>query len=164
MRFLKNIFSQLHSFVLWAMASILLWGWIFSMVTDAPVAQKITVYCDVPGLQDTALAVALEEEMPEGIRMIKVHSFDYVMLDVESMDKGDVFIIPASNLSEYGQMLTPLYGERGVPVYDAETGDAVAAGYIEYGGEDYYLFLGAGSAHLEDGKAAAVARRLLSLK
>ena len=166
MKILKNIFSQLHSFVLWLLFSAIFWGWVFTLVTDAPAAEKVTVYCHVPGLQDTALAAALEEHLPEGLRMIRVHSFDYVMFDVESIGLGDIFIIPASEIESFAADLAPVGEEPGVKVYDAATGDGIAAAYIQYeaAGEDFYLFLGARSVHLEDGKALEVAIRLLEMK
>ena len=164
MRVLKNIRSQLHSFALWLIVSVIFWGWIFTLVTDAPPAEKVTVYCHVPGIQDTALAAALEEHMPEGLRMIKVHSFDYVMFDVETIGLGDVFIIPASEIETYAESLAPVGEEPGVKVYDAVTGSGAAMDYIQYADEDFYLFLGAGSVHLEDGKALKVARELLSME
>ena len=43
MRFVKNVFSQLHTFILWALMSAIFWGWIFTLVTDAPAGKKITV-------------------------------------------------------------------------------------------------------------------------
>lgn len=164
MRALKNIFSQLHTFVLWLLASALFWGWIFTVVTDTAPEKKITVYCDVPQMRDTDLAVALEEDMPEGLRMIKVHSFGYVMFDVESIDKGDIFIIPVSDMEDCAEFLAPVEGEQGIKVYDAASGEGAAESYIQYADEDYYLFLGSGSAHIEDGKALAVARQLLALE
>ena len=166
MKVLKNIFSQLHAFVLWLLFSVMFWGWIFTLVTDVPPAEKVTVYCHVPGVQDTALAAALEEHMPEGLRMIKVHSFDYVMFDVESIGLGDIFIIPASEIESFAEDLAPVGEEPGVRVYEASTGDGIATAYIQYeaAGEDFYLFLGAKSAHLEDGKALEVARELLAME
>ena len=164
MRVLKNIFSHLHFFVLWAVLSAMLWAWIFTLVTDTSPDKKVTVYCHVPELQDTALAVALEENMPEGLRMIKVHSFDYVMFDMESINNGDIFIIPASEADAFAENLLPVGEENGVKVYDSASGTGIAAEYIGYADEDFYLFLGAGSAHLEDGKALAVAEALLAIK
>lgn len=164
MRILKNIFSQLHTFVLWLLASAIFWGWIFTMVTDTSAEKKITVYCHVPQVEATAMAVALEEHMPEGLRMVKVHSFDYVMFDMESINKGDVFIVPASEIGELVEFLAPMEGEeQGVQVYDADTATGAATEYIRYGDEDYYLFLGSGSVHIEDGKALAVARQILAM-
>ena len=212
MRFLKNVFSQLHSFILWLMFSAVFWGWIFTIVTDAPAEEKVTVYCYVSEIRDKDLAVALEENRPEGIRMIKVHPFDYVMMNIERMEDGDIFILPESQIETYEELLADKdsggaiangkdsgmdssggvagdadYGDTsgnmdsndtegsdtagaivdisdGFLIYDAAAGSGGAAQYIGYEGEDYYLFLGARSAHLEDGKALEVARRLLDME
>ena len=206
MRFLKNVFSQLHSFILWLMFSVVFWGWIFTIVTDAPAEEKVTVYCYVSEIRDKDLAVALEENRPDGIRMIKVHPFDYVMMNIERMEDGDIFILPESQIETYAELLADADsgaaagndGDGGVAgdadsgdmsssvdgnaaessdtagaivdisdgflIYDAAAGSGGAAQYIGYEGEDYYLFLGARSAHLEDGKALEVARRLLDME
>ena len=166
MRILRNVLSQLHSFALWLLFSAIFWGWIFTLVTDTSPDKKVTVYCHVPGVEDTAMAAALEEHMPEGLRMIKVHSFDYVMFDVESIGLGDVFVIPASEVELLAGNLAPVGGEQGIKVYDAAAGDGIARAYIQYeaAGEDFYLFLGAQSVHLEDGKALEVAMRILEMK
>ena len=164
MRILKNILSQLHSFILWLLMSALVWGYVFTFVTDTSADKKVTVYCKVPEVQDTALAAALEKQMPEGLRMIKVHSFDYVMFDVESFYQGDIFILPASDIEEYAGILAPVGGDQGIKVYDSASGEGAATAYIRYADEDYYLFLGADSVHSDDGRALEVALTLLGLK
>ena len=161
MKFERNVFSQLHTFVLWALFSALFWSWIFTMTTDVPAAEKVTLYCYVPEISDTELAVRLEETKPEGIKKIKVHSFEYVMFDVEFIESGDLFIIPESMIEEYRELL--IDPDSGVKIYDAASGSGSACGYIGYGGEDCYLFLGAHSVHIEDGCAKAVADALMSL-
>ena len=164
MKTLKKIFSQWHVFVLWALLSAMFWSWIFTFVTDASPERKITVYCKVPEVRDTALAVALEESMPEGLRMVRVHSFDYVMFGVDAFYQGDIFIVPASEIGEYAEVLAPVEDGQGIRVYDAAADMGAATAYIRYGDEDCYLFLGAGSVHLEDGKALAVAWTLLAME
>lgn len=161
MRFFKNLWAHLPLFLLWGVISAMLWGWIFTFVTDTAPENKVTVYCRVPALEDTKLAARLEETMPEGLRMIKVHSFDYVMFG--EVTGGDVYIIPASEIGPFAGDLAAVDGVFGVKVYDAASGAGAALPYIRYGGEDYYLFLGAGSVHLEDGKALEVAKQLTEL-
>lgn len=164
MKMMKRILSQWHSFVLWLLASALFWSWIFTFVTDTSPEHKVTVYCKVPEIRDVALAAALEERLPEGLRMIQVHSFDYVMFDLDAFYGGDVFIVPASEIETYADVLAPLEGEMGLKAYDALTGTGLAMDYIHYGQEDYYLYLGSRSVHLEDGKAMEVARQLLAME
>lgn len=162
MKMLKKILSQWHSFVLWLLISAFFWSWIFTFVTDTSPEKKVTVYCKVPEIQATELAIALEERMPEGLRMIKAYSFDYVMFGLDAFYQGDIFIVPESEIETYTDVLAP--AELNVKAYDAATGAGIATAYIRYGNEDYYLFLGSGSTHLEDGKALAVAQELLALE
>lgn len=163
MKTLKNVVSQLHTFVLWLLASAIFWGWIFTFVTDTSPDKKITVYCHVPEVRDVELAVVLEKQMPEGLEMIKVHSFEYVMFNTESIELGDIFIIPASEIETYADSLILAGEDQGVKVYDAVTREGIAKDYILYADEDFYLFLGAGSLHLEDGRALEVAAVFLTL-
>ena len=58
-RVLKNILSQLHSFALWALMSILLWGWIFGLATDTSYDKKVMIYCHVPELRDVSVVVVM---------------------------------------------------------------------------------------------------------
>ena len=160
MRVLKNIFSHLHIFLLWAILSAMLWAWIFTFVTDTTPDKKITVYCHVPEIKGTQLAIRLEENMPEGLKMIKVHSFDYVMFDTSAITQGDIYIIPESEIEPFADDLT---GD-GIKVYERETKTGAASQYITYGEEDYYLFFGADSVHLDDGKALMIAEELLKLQ
>lgn len=164
MKMLKRILSQWHSFVLWLLVSALFWSWVFTLVTDTSPENKVTVYCKVPEIRDTELAATLEERMPEGLRMIQVHSFDYVMFGVDAFYQGDVFIVPVSEVETYADVLAPVDGERGWKAYDAATGSGIATAYIRYGDEDYELYLGRGSEHLEDGKALEVATRLMEIE
>ena len=160
MRIVKNIFTKLHIFVLWAVLSAMLWMWIFTFVTDTTPDKKITVYCHVPEVKSTELAVRLEENIPDGLKMIKVHSFDYVMFDTSAITQGDVYIIPESEIEPFTEDLS---GD-GIKVYDYETKTGIASRYITYGEEDYYLFFGANSVHMEDGKALIIAEELLKLQ
>ncbi len=161
MRFLKNVFSQLHSFVLWALLSAIFVGWIFTFVTDTSPEKKVEIYCYVPELRDTDLAVELERDMPEGLRMIRVHTFTYVMMNVDLVENGDIYILPESVIGEYEELLADR--DAGIKVYDAAAGKGAASQYIGYEEEDYYLFIGANSPHLEDGKAQAVAEALMGI-
>ncbi len=163
MRVLKNILSQLHSFLLWALASVLLWAWIFGLATDTSFDKKVMIFCHVPAVQEVELTTELEKDLPEGIKMVQVHPFDYVMFDTVSITRADILIIPAIDVAEMGDEIVPLEGERGVQVYDPDTGEGILLDYITYGDEAYYLFLGAGSAHLEDGIAAEIAEKLLDM-
>ena len=161
MRFLKNVFSQLHTFVLWALLSAIFWSWIFTLVTDVSPEKKISVYCYVPSISDVELSARLEEEKPEGIEMVKIRSFEYVMFNVDYIENGDIFIIPESMISEYDELL--LDPDGGIKIYDCAEKRGSADSFIGYSDEDYYLFFGANSLHLEDESAKKVAELLIGL-
>lgn len=159
MRFFKNVFSKLHVFVLWALMSAIFWGWIFTFVTDTSPDKKVSVYFYVPEIRDTELAVELERDMPAGLKMVKVHNFQYVMFNMESVENGDVFVLPESQIGEYRELLTP--GDAGRLIYDAETRTGGADSYAGYEDEDYYLFIGVNSVHRADGAAEKIAEDIL---
>ena len=185
MRILKNILSQLHIYMIWLILYALLWGWIFTFVTDTSPARKVVVFIDAPSCRDMELRLELEKDMPEGLRMIQVHPFTYAMFDENTLLRADLYIIPASKAEEYRDSFAPLDGtllpgcpvsaQGGVRIYDAGTQTGAAMDYITYAvpgeaGEDYYLFVGANSLHAAslnetgDDAALAVAQLLLDIK
>ena len=182
MRILKNIWSQLHRFLLWALLSSVFWAWIFGMVTNTAPQHKVVLYADVEECRDRELTLKLEEEKPESIRMIKVHPFSYAMFDDGELQSSDLYVVSASKAEQYLESFAPLdegnrdFGDRelyrvegvsyGVKIYDAASGSGAAKTYLGYEeDEDYYLFFNAASPHLEDGDGAAlrVAETLLKL-
>ena len=183
MRIIRDIFSKWHVYVLWALLSALLWSWIFGFITDTTPARKVTVFADVYACADVELAVALEAEKPEGIRMVKVHPFSYAVFDENNLLSADLYVVPASEAEEYLASFAPLESSSdpdktgyyaddgllyGLRIYDAASHTGAAAQYLTYTApgaaeEDYFLFFGAASAHLTDGAAQAVAARLLAL-
>ena len=183
MRFLKNVFSQMHRWVLWALISVMFWAWVFTWVNDTSPAKKVTLYAQVDVCEDEALAQKLAESRPEGIRMVKVHPFSYAMFDDGDLQGADLYIVRASEIETFLQDFAPIgeedwdFGERelyradgipyGVKIYDAASGEGAASEYLRYDPrEDYYLFFNAASLHLGDGDGAALqlAELLLKLK
>ena len=184
MKVLRSFFSDLHRYLLWLLISVIFWGWIFSMITDARPEHKLVLCVDRPELQDHELTLALEKERPDGVRLIKVHPIDYYVFSQDELEHADLYIIKASRAEELSWLFLPL-ADAGMPtegatlwsldgtalglrVYCAETGEGALQSYIEYAapgetGEDYYLFFGANSAHLSDGAARRLAERLLRL-
>lgn len=186
MRILKNIGSQLHIYLLWVLLAALLWGWIFTFVTDTTPARKVTVFIDAYECRDKELSLELEKHLPRGIRMIKVHPFSYAMFDAETLLGADLYVIPASKMEEYRDSFIPaeelsltenrtVSPQGGIRIYEADTDSGGAWSYITYTepgteGEDYYLFFGAKSLHAApltgsgDDAALAVAELLLNMK
>ncbi|MBR0040796.1 MAG: glycosyl hydrolase 53 family protein [Oscillospiraceae bacterium] len=184
MRVLRRIVSRFYVYILWFFLAFLAVGLLFSRLGDTDAAHKVTLFADVPAMEDAALAAKLEEEMPEGIRMIKVHPFSYAMFDSDNLLSADLYIIPASHVEDYAGSFRSLAGASfdaeggyvrdgelwGVRVWDAARGEGIAADYIDYPDEDCWLFFNAGSGHIRsisgegDDAAIAVARRLLAMR
>ena len=177
----SKIWSLLPALLLWVIFSVLVWGSVFVRITDAPRENKITLYADAKMPLDTALSVALEEVRAAGIRMVQARPFSYAMFDGGPLETADLLILPASHADTYRDWLGPLPEEMaalgecllrdgapwGLKVYDVQTHAGAAAAYIEYEAvetpEDYYLFFGVNSLHIEDGKAVLYAKKLLAL-
>ena len=191
MRNLKRLFRLLPHLLLWLLASALLWSWIFNFLTDTDRDHKITLFIGMQSLQDRTLAVALEEDLPDGIRMVQVHPFDYALMDSVSLETADLYIMTEGQAREHRDWLCPLPegldpspgmleldGETvGLRIYaakeDTVPGAGVAASYLNYmemPGEDWFLCFGRGGYHLAglenglDSASLAVAGRLLTLE
>lgn len=185
MKTVKTILSNLPLFIIWALASVMIWAWIFTITTDADPSRKLVVFVEADSADVKALDLELEKELPDGIKMIRVHTFDYAMFDDGSIQSADIYIVRTSDMEQYAADLAPLPdgfdGEKytidgkayGVKAYDAKTGRGIADGFIRYdtgsgAREDRWLCFGAKSLHLAsnenavDGSAADLARRLLS--
>ena len=188
MRKLKWLFDLLPLMLCWAVLSVLVWGWIFTFLTDAPAENKLTVFLDVPAVNNTPLAVLLEEEAGEGIKMVKVNAFTYAMMDDSEITAADVYIVSASEVETYRDWFRPLPEELadavdvllldgepwGLRIYDGETRTGAALGYVQYTApgeaeEDHYLFLGGASLHVPgnenavDAEAVSLVQRLLNI-
>ena len=169
--------------ILWLMASIFFWSWIFTFLTDTDPAHKLALFAEMEVASQDELALALEDGTGPGIRMVKVHPFTYAMLDGDQLRNADLFIVTASGMDEYKDWFRPLPGDLaagrelylsedkalGVRVWNARTGLGIAADWLRYpAGEDCYLCLGSQSLHVEgsssalDNEAAEAALRFLS--
>ena len=179
MQFLKNIGSIFHRLVLCALLSAIFWGWVFSLAMDVKPEKKVTLYADCPAIDDIALAEKLEEDLPEGIKAMEVHSFDYAMFS-QDIVSSDLYILPASKLGDYpdaftgsemrlgAEALTLEDGAVVYKIYDGQTRSGILTDYITYWNddtppEDYYLAYGLNSVHLADGAAQFIAEQLLQL-
>lgn len=130
-RFLKQAASQLHVYVFWAVISVIFWAWIFTMVNDAPREKKLTLFAYAP-VEEHALDLELEKEMPDGIRMIRAHSFDYAVFGTDELLNADLYLVPASAASEYVESFRELTPETAARLTAAAastqpSGDADAA-------------------------------------
>lgn len=190
MRFLKNVWAQLHRFVFWAMILTLFWCWVYTFVGDTSPDKKVILYVDACALDQRSLALRLEEEcLPAGIKMIQVRGFDYDFMGAEP--EGDLYVMKESLLrtvlEETPDRLAALplpegmvgY-ERdgacwGIRVFDPETQRGPAMAYIQYTPlqepepEPYYLCIDTFGPHFSgnvgalDNAAWEVAMALISI-
>ena len=173
----KNHFARLvPGMLLWLTVSVLLWNWVFNLLTETDPEHKIMLFADMHHFADRALAEMLEEDLPEGIRMVQVHSFDYALMDSASLEAADLYVMTESQVREHQSWLCPLpaalvpsagalilEGEPvGVPLYntDEKQNDFdFLSGFLhrsaadffnfeEAPGETWYLCFGRGGAHL----------------
>ena len=181
----KRFLGAVPLLVLWLLVSIFVWGFVFTRITDAPPAQKITLYVDAETPGDTALAVRLEAGC--AVRMAQVRPFTYAMFDGTALERADLYIVRASNVALYRDWFRPLPADMaaddcltldgaawGIPVYVPGGENPAAGQYIDYappGAEEpYYLLFGAASLHVEgnegavDNEAVTAASILLSLR
>ena len=190
MRFLKNIWAQLHRFVLWALILTILWSWIYTFVGDTTRDKKVVIYVDAYALEQRALGLRLEEEchLP-GIRMIQVRDFGYDLFGTSL--NGDVYIMKESllkdTLEQTPEKLAPISvpagmigyergGESwGIRIFDPAAQHGSAMTYIQYTPapdpepEAYYLCFDAAGLHLAslpdaiDNAAWEAAMKLLAI-
>lgn len=186
---IRRFFSLVPALILWLMLSVLVWGFVFTRITDTDPAHKITLFVDAEVTDATALAVKLEENLGGNIRMAKVHPFNYAMLDGSPLRAADLFIIRGDHMETYREWLAPLPqdvrgseaefirdGESwGVLAYDGKARTGIILEYINYHPpgeptENYYLCFGNQSVHItgqpfaEDNAAVEAAKLLLHLQ
>lgn len=184
MRVLRSILSRFYLYILWAFLALLVCGTVFTRLDDAPPAKKVTLFADVPAVEDRALAWELERSAPPEIRKVKVHPFSYAMFDSENLLGADLYIVPESEAEAYSGSFRSVEGAGfdpaggyvrdgelwGIKVWDAASRTGIATEYIRYPDEDCWLFINAKSVHVAaltgtgDDAALAVARALLTIK
>ena len=148
---------------IWALVAVFFSSFVFYQITDTSPANKLTLYIDGEVQNETRLAVLLEKGLPSPIRMVQVHPFTYAMFSSDALRAADLYIVPDSDLEQFSDWFAP--GEESVLVHDPESGVSVADTWILYTPEETYrLYLGAASAHLEDGLARQGAELLINLK
>lgn len=182
---IKKILRNWHRYVLWALLSAILWGWIFTLVTSAPASKKVQLFADLPDMRNEALEIALEREKPDGIRYVQAATFEYAMIDATEVLKGDLYLVPESKAEEYLASFTPIDrslfpnasfyesdGEAyGLLVYDEAENLAIGNGYVLYvPGERCWLFFSKDSGHIgawngsPDDAAIRVAQNYMKLE
>lgn len=188
MIWIKRIFSQMHRYVLWLLISAVFWGWIFTIITDTIAAKKVVLYADVPYIADRELAIELEKDLPEGIRMVQVHPFSYALFNTLDTDSSDLYILPEQEVADTIGALCPIPQEEagkdafvsdgvayGWLIYSADTKKGSASSFLTYHtdqetDQDFYICFRSSSRHLgewngsNDDAAVILAKRILSMQ
>ena len=150
----------------WLMLSVLIVGSVFVRVTDTDAAHKLTLSTTAGTENAVFLAAELEEDLPAGIKMVKVRPFTYYMFGGDELRGSDVFLIRESEITDYIDWFMPLpeefirddaYTLDGVPM-----GLPCAPGHLDLGEENWYLFIGKNGVHPEDGGAAYLVHKLIN--
>ena len=139
------------------------------------------LYADLPAIDGNSLSIALEENLPEGIRIVEVGVFEDLIFDASSVLSGDLYLIPESKAETY----LPSFAEIDRAAFPGETffeSDGKAYGILVYdeagnlriGGkrvfyiqnERCYLFFNKDSIHIGEPDDAAffVAGQFLKLR
>ncbi len=162
---IKKLLRTVPALVIWFLISFFLWGFVFGILRNPPAEKKVVIYADVPAMADTDLAVALEAEMPAGLKMIEAHPFFYAMFGSDNLPVSDIYLVRKENgaawaeegcfagLEDAGALpalesaLAPFGGTLGaylrsedgtvwgIKVYDAATGTGIAKNYIIFESE-----------------------------
>lgn len=143
--------------VIWGLFAVMVTGFVFNQITDTDPGHKITVFADCEVKNGAVLAERLEKALEGAVRMVKVHPFSYAMLNSASLRTADVYIVPDSRREEYREWLGD--GE-GILFHDPENGKTAGGETFILSPEIYRVYIGAQSAHLEDGLARKTAEIL----
>ena len=143
---LRRFLRLLPALLTWALVCIMFWGWIFSILTDAPASKKLIVYIDAPLKNTRELAGRLEENFPRSqIRFIEIRSFSYSMMGDSPAADGDIFILPSDSAEEYSDWFSDKAAE--VFVSSSNTENALSSYVLYSEGTEYLLFYSAASVH-----------------
>lgn len=183
MRKQNKVTMLLALMISWAILAAIFWCWIFTFLTDPPSNQKVTLYVDAAACRETELALRLEQDAPEGIRMVKVHRFSYAMFGGDALRASDLYLICEPEKETCMDWLAPLpeeFRDRadlfapdgtpvGILVYDPAQGERFAADYLTFSapGEQetkVWLAFGAGSQGPDEAVTAAAWTLLTMMK
>ena len=176
----RNILRQLLLYLLCIILSAIFTTFIFNRITDTVPEKKVSVFAEVRSVKSAELEMALDRDLPEGIKMVKVRTFDYDLFGFAGSSGADIFIVEESRAEEYMEHFAPAaefleprdifkyYMHDGEP-YGVLIHSGAVGGASEYfayeDGKDYYMFFGNASAHPgTDGAASYVADQLLKMK
>lgn len=175
---LHRIGKDIWAYVACIFIAIMLWGWIFNLLTQIKREEKVSVFIG----SNTAVFDKVEElnqDRPEYLKVVEVNAYSVndgmfnTFLSVFGYEVGDILILPESYLSKEGcagyfaEISATYQGvfenlgyyttddgkAYGIKIHDKETHQS-AISSIDYGQEDkeqnYYLLFNKKSVHLSD--------------
>ena len=83
MRTVKRIFSLIPLLLLWLMLCVLVWGFVFTRITDTAPENKIVLWVNASVPRATEMAVQLEEKLACRIKMVQVRPFGYALMGAD---------------------------------------------------------------------------------
>ena len=175
---LHRIGKDIWAYVMCIFIAIMLWGWIFNLLTQIKTEEKVSVFIGsyTTGFEKTN---ELNENRPEYLKVVEVNAYSVndgmfnTFLSVFGYEVGDILILPESRLREdtcagyfaeisatyqgvfenLGYYTTDDGKADGIKIHDKETHQS-AISSIDYGQEDneqnYYLLFNKKSVHLSD--------------
>lgn len=184
---LGNMVRQIHMYLIWGVIAVMFVNFLFGLVTDTSRAKKVSVFVNVDAVDEAGLETVLNDDLPEGIKMTKVHTFGYFAFGNDDIGLDDIYIVKESDAEKYIEAFSPLYDfwnfrdidkyyvkddiPYGILIRSSDERFEAAAEYIGYeyvdgrAQDEYYLFFGRDCLHKgKDGAAAKVAEKLISIK
>lgn len=182
----KRTGSVLLKYVVFLLFAVVLWTWIFGLISDTVAEKKLVIYTDAEQLRSAELETHMTAMLPDGIEMIKAHKIGYAVFDEEAADSGDIYILSESAAMELWPDMSPINGllisisERDLFLVDSvpygirincSDSDNPFKDYIFFDtDEDIYLLFNAASIHTrslngsQDNAAVDFVKNLLEQK
>jgi len=105
---LGNIVRQLHMYIIWGLIAAIFVSFLFNLATDTKPEKKVTIWVDADSVKSAELQTVLDEDLPEGIKMTKVHSFSYSVFGMAQPGADDIYIVKAENAEQFLEGFAPL--------------------------------------------------------
>ncbi len=185
--FLSRLAGLVPLLLLWSMLSVLIWSFVFNILTDAPRAEKLVIYANTDVTHGELLADRLEQ--PEAgvrgpdspVRMVRIYPFAHALMDSAELRGADLYLMTAADAETYREWLAPLPGRLAdrpaeeLLTLDGETvgvrlwqpgdpGGSLNETFAFAGPQAFYLCFGAGAPAPASGPALRAANQLLALR
>ena len=167
---IKTFFRNIHRYLFLALIVSALLVWVYYLATDPPAKKKVVVYIDAPAVSERAMEDALERELPDGIKAVRVHTFLYDIMGSGFPSEADILIITREDIEGcLDRLLQIENAPEGAFLKDGTAYGipwSSAGGYFETADTyEYFICFSKSSLHTgkADGAAYEVARRIIEL-